>query len=160
MKRLLLVFLLTASLVSGCGFQLRGTIDLPDSIRSVKITSPDLKLKDVLADSLESNNVSVIDSADSLSAHVMIEKADIVREVTTIDPRGKATGYNLILRTKYRVVDSKGSDLIKPSKATARRDYNFDADQLLSATREEELLHDEMREEVAQSILRKMSRIR
>jgi outer membrane lipopolysaccharide assembly protein LptE/RlpB len=30
----------------------------------------------------------------------------------------------------------------------------------LSATREEELYHDEMREDVAQSILRKMSRIR
>ena len=66
----------------------------------------------------------------------------------------------LILRASYTVTDSAGKELVKPSVASARRDYNFDEDQLLSATREEELLHDEMREDAAQSILRKMSRIR
>ena len=58
------------------------------------------------------------------------------------------------------MVDSAGKELVKPSVATARRDYNFNQDQLLSATREEELYRDEMREDAAQSILRKMSRIK
>lgn len=160
MKRFLLVFLLSATLVSGCGFKLRGTIDLPDSIKTVMISSPDVQLRDIIADSLEANKVTVVNSATATSAHIKIEKAEIAREVTTIDDRGKATGYNLILKTRFKVVDSNGNDLIKPSKANARRDYNFDPDQLLSATREEELLHTEMREEAAQTILRKMSRIR
>jgi LPS-assembly lipoprotein len=159
MKRLLLVLLLSASMLSGCGFKLRGSIDLPESIRSVSISSPDVKLRDIIADRLQSNDVSVTGEGSG-SAQINIESADISREVTTIDERGKATGYNLIMRARYNIVDGAGKELIKPSNAIARRDYNFDPDQLLSATREEELLHDEMREEVASSILRKMSRIR
>ena len=160
MKRIALIFVLMASMVSGCGFHLRGTIILPDSIRTVMVTSPDVKLRDVLVDRLESNNVIIVNSPTADSAHVKVSKADILREVRTIDDRGKATGYVLIMRASYTVIDSAGNELVKPSTATARRDYNFDETQLLSATREEELYHDEMREDVAQSILRKMSRIR
>jgi LPS-assembly lipoprotein len=160
MKRIVLIFLLTASLVSGCGFQLRGTITLPDSIRTVSVTSPDAKLRDALVSSLESNNVIIVNSPTADSALIKISEADFGREVRTIDERGKSTGFVLILRASYEVLDSTGKELVKPSITTARRDYNFDQEQLLSATREEELLRDEMREDVAQSILRKMSRIR
>ena len=160
MKHIVLIFLLTASLLSGCGFHLRGTITLPDSIRTVSITSPDVKLRDALVNGLESNNVIVVGGPTADSAHIKISEADFGREVRTIDERGKSTGYVLILRASYEVLDSTGKELVKPSIATARRDYNFDQEQLLSATREEELLRDEMREDVAQSILRKMSRIR
>ena len=147
MKRIALVLLLTASLLAGCGFHLRGTIVLPDSIRTVAISSPDVKLRDILADRLESNKVTVVNSLTSDSARIKITSADFSREVRTIDERGKATGYVLILRVGYLVVDSKGKELVKPSVTSARRDYNFDDTQLLSATREEELLYEEMRED-------------
>ena len=160
MKRIVLVFLLMASLVSGCGFHLRGAIILPDSIRTVAVTSPDVKLRDTLVDSLEANNVIIVSGPTADSAHIEISKAGFRREVRTIDDRGKATGYVLILRVNYKVVDGQGKELVKPSTTAARRDYNFNEDQLLSATREEELLRDEMREDAAQGILRKMSRIR
>ena len=160
MKRFTLIFLLTASLLSGCGFHLRGTIVLPDSIRTVAISSPDSNLRDILADRLESNKVIVVTSPTSDSAHIKITSADFSREVRTIDERGKSTGYVLILRVGYLVIDSKGKELVKPSVSASRRDYNFDQEQLLSATREEELLRDEMRGDAAQGILRKMSRIR
>ncbi len=160
MKRFALIFLLATSLVSGCGFHIRGQITLPDSIRTVAVTSPDVKLRDALVDSLESNNVIIVSGPTADSAHIEISSANFDREVRTIDERGKATGYVLILRANYKVVDSAGKELVKPSTATARRDYNFSEEQLLSATREEELLRDEMREDAAQSILRKMSRIR
>jgi len=160
MKRFALIILLTTSLLSGCGFHLRGTIVLPDSIRSVAISSPDGKLKDVLTDRLKSNKVAVVSSPSADSAHIKIASANFNREVRTIDGRGKATGYVLILKVGYTVLDNKGKVLVKPSVSTARRDYNFSQDQLLSATREEELLRDEMRGDAAQGILRKMSRIR
>ena len=160
MKRIALIFLLMASLVSGCGFHLRGTVILPDSIRTVSIKSPDVKLRDALVSGLESNNVIIVNSPTSDSAQINISNVDFAREVRTIDDRGKSTGYVLILRASYTVVDSAGKELVKPSVATARRDYNFNQDQLLSATREEELYRDEMREDAAQSILRKMSRIK
>lgn len=160
MKRIALIFLLMVSLVSGCGFHLRGTITLPDSIRTVNVKSPDVKLRDTLVSRLESNNVIVVNDPTSDSAQINITNVDFSREVRTIDDRGKSTGYVLILTVKYAVVGSDGKDLVKPSTASARRDYNFEQEQLLSATREEELLYDEMREDAAQSILRKMSRIR
>ena len=160
MKRIALIFLLMASLVSGCGFHLRGTIILPDSIRTVSVKSPDVNLRDALVSGLEANNVIIVNSPTSDSAQINISKAEFTREVSTLDNRGKSTGYVLILRASYTVIDSAGKELVKPSVATARRDYNFDQDQLLSATREEELLRDEMRQDAAQSILRKMSRIK
>ncbi|GBE08898.1 LPS-assembly lipoprotein LptE precursor [bacterium BMS3Bbin11] len=160
MKSVALILLLTTSLLSGCGFHLRGTVVLPDSIRSVAISSPDGKLKDILTDRLESSKVTVVASPTSDSANIKITSVKFSREIRTIDERGKSTGYVIILKVGYKVFDSKGKELIKPSVSTARRDYNFNPDQLLSATREEELLRDDMRGDVAQGILSKMSRIR
>lgn len=160
MKSVALILLLTTSLLSGCGFHLRGTVVLPDSIRSVAISSPDGKLKDILTDRLESSKVTVVASPTSDSANIKITSVKFSREIRTIDERGKSTGYVIILKVDYKVFDSKGKELIKPSVSTARRDYNFNPDQLLSATREEELLRDDMRGDVAQGILSKMSRIR
>jgi len=160
MKRIALIILLTAGLLSGCGFHLRGTIVLPDSLRSAAISSTDLKLKDILTERLESNNVAVVSNPTAESASIRISSATFTREVKTIDERGKATGYVLILKVNYQVVGGKGKVLIKPSVSSARRDYNFDPAQLLSATREEELLRDEMRADAAQGILSKMARIR
>ncbi len=162
MKRFALIFLLTAGLLSlsGCGFHLRGTIVLPDSIKTVAISSPDVKLRDILTDRLESNKVIVVSRQTADSAKIKISSATFNREIKTIDGRGKATGYVLILKVNYQVLDNKGKQLVKPSVSSARRDYNFDPQQLLSATREEELLRDEMRADAAQGILSKMSRIR
>ncbi|NOY16739.1 MAG: hypothetical protein GXP23_07410 [Gammaproteobacteria bacterium] len=160
MKRLALILLLTTGLLSGCGFHLRGTVVLPDSIRTVSISSPDGKLKNILTDRLESSKVTVVNSPTSDSAVIKITRANFSREVKTIDERGKSTGYVLIFKVSYQVLDSRGKELIKPSVASARRDYNFSQSQLLSATREEGLLRDEMRGDAAQGILSKMSRIR
>ena len=96
MKRIALIFLLMASLVSGCGFHLRGTVILPDSIRTVSIKSPDVKLRDALVSGLESNNVIIVNSPTSDSAQINISNVDFAREVRTIDDRGKSTGYVLI----------------------------------------------------------------
>ena len=122
MKSVALILLLTTSLLSGCGFHLRGTVVLPDSIRSVAISSPDGKLKDILTDRLESSKVTVVASPTSDSANIKITSVKFSREIRTIDERGKSTGYVIILKVGYKVFDSKGKELIKPSVSTARRD--------------------------------------
>ena len=160
MRRFFLVFLLTAGLLAGCGFQLRGAITLPDSIKSVYIISPDTRLRDNIADSLRSNQITVVNEAAAGSAVIEVFDANFQREISTLDERGKATGYVLIYNASFEVRDSAGETLVPRARTAARRDYSFNPDQLLSAEREEELLRDEMRDEATYAILRKMSRIR
>lgn len=160
MRRSFLVLLLGVTLLAGCGFQLRGAINLPESIKSVYIISPDTKLRDDIADSLEANQILVVNDSTAGSAVIEVFEADYRREISTLDERGKATGYVLIYNASFMVRDSAGKALVPRSRTAARRDYSFNPDQLLSAEREEELLRDEMRGEVTYAILRKMSRIR
>lgn len=160
MRRFALVLTLSLSLLSGCGFHLRGIIDLPDSLSTIYITAPQVELRDELANALEKSGATVVNNPTADSATISIKRAQYRREVRTVDERGKSTGYILYLDVNYEIADNKGVKVVKNTRTTARRDYAFDDNQALVGQRQEEILREEMREDVAQSILRRMARVK
>jgi LPS-assembly lipoprotein len=160
MKRFALILTLSLSLVTGCGFHLRGKIDLPDSLSTLYVKAPQVELRDELGDALQTSGATVVKSATADSATINIETARYRREVRTVDERGKSTGYILFLDVDYSVVDNQGNTVVKKTRTSARRDYTFDDTQALVAQRQEEILRQELREDVSQAILRRLARVK
>lgn len=160
MKRFALIFTISLSLLTGCGFHLRGVIDLPDSLSTIYVKAPQVEIRDELGEALENSGATVVKHAAADAATISIERAQYHREVRTIDERGKSTGYILILDVDYSVVDSKGVSLVDKTRTSARRDYTFDETQALVAQRQEEILREELREDVSQAILRRLARVK
>jgi LPS-assembly lipoprotein len=159
MTRRLILILASLSIVSGCGFALRGNVNIPEALSTMAVVGNDLSLVDQLKDALSRGGVNVTDKNDKNAAVIDLGKTDYKREVRTTDSNGLATAYTLRYNVGYNVVNGAGEALQINQKLTQTRVLDFDPLQVLQAQEEEEFLREDMQEEIVLQILRRLSRI-
>ncbi|MDZ7840516.1 MAG: LPS assembly lipoprotein LptE [Gammaproteobacteria bacterium] len=152
--RALIQILVAASLVTGCGFHLRGQLPLPEQLKVIAVSGTDGEFTEEMIDALETSGAQVVDEAEA-RALLDLYNVEFSRTVRTIDTRGKVTGYILRYEVSYRIVDDEGEELRDTSMAM-QRDYNFDPEQVLQAEQEEESLREDMVGEMVQRIMRQL----
>ncbi len=152
--RALIQVLVAVSLVTGCGFHLRGQLPLPEQLKVIAVTGMDGEFNEEMIDALETSGAQVVDEAEARSL-LDLYNVEFSRTVRTIDTRGKVTGYILRYDVSYRVVDDEGEEL-RDTTMALQRDYNFDPEQVLQAEQEEESLREDMVGEMVQRIMRQL----
>lgn len=153
----LAVMTLAVTLVSGCGFHLRGKVALSKDLTPLAISGNDDGLVAVLKEALEFSGTPVVDSAASAQAVLRLTKSRVRRQVRTTDSRGLATAYRLHYRVRYDVLNRAGEVIVKGSRLSQSRDLDFDASQILTKEDEQRFLIEDMQREIAQNILRTLS---
>ena len=89
LKRWLPLLLLSAAVLSACGFHLRGKLPLADSIKVIAVESSDLGLRDSMVDALKGSGATVVVDPAVAKAVLDLHQVDFKRTVRTIDSRGK-----------------------------------------------------------------------
>lgn len=152
--RALIQFVVAASLVTGCGFHLRGKLPLPEQLQAISVSGEDLDFREEMVDALEASGADVVDEGMA-TAVLDMYAIEFSRTVRTIDTRGKVTGYILRYDVSYRVVNEEG-EVLRETSLALQRDYNFDPEQVLQAEREEESLREDMIADLTQRIMRQL----
>lgn len=160
MKRpytVLVTVLLCATLLSACGFQLRGEIGLPYA--SLYIALPESNtLRAKLARSINAATKTVLrDSAKDSQAVLGITGDSMAKNVLSLNSAGRVREYQLVRTFGFRVYDPAGRDLIPPGQIVVRRDITFDDSQVLSKQAEEGLLIRDMEDDLVQQLLRRLA---
>lgn len=155
MDRILLVLVFTA-LISGCGFQLRGSGGYELGADSVLVIGGQRELIEELNDTLKGIGV---DTQSNIAPQYTIE---ILNESTTrraVATSGNITvsEYEVRLRSQFLIVAADGEVLVPETELSAERVYSFDAGNFVSNTEEEALLVDEMRQDLAGQLVRRFS---
>ena len=146
-------------LLAGCGFHLRGAPTLPEGVSTVRIEGPTYLAQEI-AVFLESAGVRVTDSRENADAILLVGRETFDQRTLSFDPNtGKEREFELAYRTTYRLQGADGRDLLPAQSVTLLRDYVFDADAVIGKSRERGVLHEEMRRDAAQQILRGLGRI-
>ena len=101
----------------------------------------------------------VIQVPQDATAQLRIAHEDFGRRVLTVAITGKAREYELYYTVDFAVTDAAGKELLASQQLTLTRDFTFDDTQLLGKTKEEELLHTEMRHEMVQRILLRVAHL-
>ncbi len=154
-----LVLLLSLAL-GACGFHAAGTRPLPDPLKRVRIdlvapyrvSEPPVETS--LRDRLVQRGADVVTKDKGDEGVTVIRLSDLreSREVLSVGADGKALEYELILRVRYEV--RTGQHVwIPPSQMEARRDYSFNAQQVLPKEQEAERLREFLEDEMAESLL-------
>lgn len=156
--RNVLLLLTLASLLSSCGFHLRGNIPLPDGIKNMFIEAPSGTFRDKLEEVLENGGAVMATSPKSADAVLKVTKASSDRRVGTLDERGKADSYTLVFSVTYRLLDARGKELRKASLRESRQ-YNFDPELVIESESEEAELLSNMEEDIALRIVRQLSTV-
>ncbi len=156
-KRLVLI-LLSLTLLSSCGFKLRGNFEMPASMSQVVVNGGERELVDQLKELLVKSGSTVLDKGAE-AASINITKDEFEREVLTSGSDGIASSYTFRYLVDFNVTDAEGKVLQKSVSLNQIRNLTYEAGNELEVENEAEFLKEEMERELSLQIMRRLSRL-
>lgn len=150
--------LLASALLAGCGFHMAGNRPLPEPLRLVRIdmVAPyrvsEPPVETALRNRLQRRGAEVVEKSRDDVTVIRLTDLKSTREVLSVGPDGKAQEYDLILRLNYDV--RTGSHVwVPPEPVEVRRDFSFNAEQVLPKEQEAERLREYLEDEMAEVLM-------
>ncbi|MDH5357217.1 MAG: LPS assembly lipoprotein LptE [Gammaproteobacteria bacterium] len=162
-RSLLSVFVgLSLFLLASCGFHLRGSATLPDSLKTMYVQGVNLQqgLGLELKRTLTRNGVTVVSDYQQGTAVLTVTENKVERRVLSVGSDAKVSEYGLHGLITFNVSDGQGQVLTKSQQVEAQRDYRFDQEQVLGKDEEERLLREQLDQQLVQGILRRLSALK
>ncbi len=156
-KRLLLI-LIGLSLLSACGFKLRGSFQLSAQFPEISIKGGERELVERITGILTSNNVTVT-AAESGSPTLSLSRTEFSRETVSADATGIATEFEYTWLVEFSVIDANGEILLPQSSISVFNTLEYNPDDELEFEEEEEFLKEEMGKDIALQITRALVRL-
>ena len=153
-----LLALLGVVLLAGCGFQLRGAVDLPPEMARTYISG--LGERDVLflelKRQLRTAGVDIVERRDAASAELRILEKRDTRRVLSVGSNARVREFELATTVSFDV-RGVGNDF-RRERATLNtvRDLTFDETNVLGKAGEEALLREDMQRELAWQIVSRL----
>ena len=158
MKNILLV--MGCVLLTACGFQLRGQATLP--FETIFISFPaghpigtDLKRLIKVG-----TKTRIVDQAKAAQAVLEIISVSNNKEIMSVSGGGRVREFELRYRVSFRLVDSKGVELIPTNEIALRRIIPFTDAQVVAKEGEEAMLVREMQGDSAAQIVRRIEAVK
>ena len=158
----LLVTLLTL-LATGCGFHLRGSEGLPDSmvVTYIQGAKPWSSIYEDFRDALEDHGATVTEQRDEATAVLRIIENDNRMDALTVDIGGKVQELLLSHLVRFKVTAPGQEVLLDEQSVTARRSFVFNKNDILAKERESRFIRRELQRDVVNlAMLRIMTAIK
>lgn len=147
-------------LLTGCGFHLRGVIDIPEWLNNVAIISNDnnKELASLLKSQLEGYKVDVNSDPSLAKYWLIIKNSNLQQQIVSIGASTNPRQYQLILTIEFMLQTPKGQIIKAPRKVAVNRQLTVNNDRILGSNEEEALLVSEMRHDAVIQIINRLSR--
>jgi len=145
-----------ALLLGGCGFQLRGTADLPfKTIYMPPATQPGVAL-DLRRNIQAGTRTTVVD--DPKLAEAVLEFTQESREkvILSIAATGRVREFELQYRVSFRVHDNKGGEFLPSNTVLLKRAVTFNDTDILAKEKEDQQIYRSMEFDMVQQIMRRL----
>jgi LPS-assembly lipoprotein len=159
--RLLLAVIFAATL-AGCGFHLRGTLSGNLPYKTMYIALPETADVRIWLERYinAAGSTEIVDDA-KLADGTFQQLADSRQKtILSVNAQGRVREYRLQLIYSFRVVNAKGQVLIPPNEVSLSRDITFDDSNVLAKDLEEGLLWRDMNNDLVNQIMRRLSIIK
>lgn len=155
-RNAILVLMLSA-LLSACGFHLRG--DTPLAFKSAYVSGSTV-INVPLKKHLSKQGVTVLDNAETAELQVELIKEENERRILSLNGSGAVSEYEFYYRVHYRTKLSSDELWSTPLTMEARRDLTYKDADVLAKQAEEKLLVKDMRTEVLNGVVRRISALK
>jgi LPS-assembly lipoprotein len=154
--------LLLAAIVAGCGFQLRGSLSGNLPYKSLYIALPEtadvrIWLQRYIS---ASGQTKIVDSPKDAEAIFQQVRDSRIKTILSINSQGRVTEYRLQLDYAFRVVNNKGQVLVGVNEINLSRDISYSDSNVLAKDLEEGLLWRDMNNDLVNQIVRRLSLIK
>jgi LPS-assembly lipoprotein len=141
--------------LAGCGFQLRGIGEFPESLATTYIDTADrytVFYRELLAE-LRRGGVEIVDSPVDASSVVRLERDNTGQRVLTVSGRNVPTEFNVYYDLVYSVW-TNGEEVLPAQTLSVNQSYTYDETTVLGKNREEQ----EIRNSLAMNLVRQVAR--
>ena len=145
-----------ALLLSACGFQLRGTADLPFKTLYMPSTTGGIAL-DLKRNIQSGTRTTVVDSLKSAEAVLDILQETRDKQILSLAATGRVSEYRLNYRVGFRVHDGKGGEFLPASTVVLTRAISFNDSDVLAKDTEEQQLYREMQFDMVQQVMQRLA---
>ncbi|HVC12808.1 MAG TPA: LPS assembly lipoprotein LptE [Burkholderiales bacterium] len=145
-----------ALLLAACGFQLRGTADLPFQTIYVPGATGGIALE-VKREIEAGSHTRVVDDPKQAQAQLQITQETQGSQILALDVNGRVRELRLLYTVSFRVVDPKGGDFVPPTTVQLGRDVTYNDADILAKQAEQTLLYRDMQTDMVQQIMRRLA---
>ena len=151
-----------AAVLTGCGFQLRGTLSGNLPYKTMMIALPDTSEVRVWLERYinAAGSTEIIDDPKLADATFQQLSDSRIKTILSVNAQGRVREYRLQLNYRFRVVNAKGQILVPPNDVSLSRDITFDDSNVLAKDLEEGLLWRDMYNDLVNHIMRRLSIIK
>ncbi|WP_372739437.1 LPS assembly lipoprotein LptE [Neptunomonas sp.] len=150
----LICFTLAAILLSGCGFKLRGSTDIPESSRLVTLilkSDTSVSFEQALKRSISQQGINIRENAPY---QLTIKQVEENRRSITLDSKANVDEYEILLLVNFEILNSDGESISGPLVARTERIYDYDADAATASYSLEKEIREEMWQSISERIVR------
>ena len=149
--------LLVLCALAACGFQLRGSTELPFRTLWVGFSDASPLGTEFKRYIRSGTSTRLVDNAADAEARLQVLGESRDKEILSLNANGRVREYNLFYTFVFKVDDGKGRDFIAPTRITLRRDISVNENTQLAKQAEENLLYRDMQSDLVQQLLRRLA---
>ncbi|MDR0251324.1 MAG: LPS assembly lipoprotein LptE [Burkholderiales bacterium] len=152
------LYLSTAGALSACGFKLRGQVDY--TFKSIAINGAEAPgLAEDLRKLLKTvSGLAVLEHSKDAQVMLDLKQQTDDKAVLSLTSGGRAREYSLTKIYTFRLYDKDGNDWMLPGEIEIQRTYLYDDTQRLAREIQEQRILQEMQQDAAQQILRRLQK--
>lgn len=145
--------------LAGCGFKLRGDLNIPNYLQIVYITpnDPYEDFQRELRYRLKKHNVLVVNQAGPDTTVLEISKPEISQQLLAESTSGQGQRLKLIYSIKYKLLTKDKNNVREQRSITRSRELSKTNNMLLSDENEEQIIKKELLLETVNELLRQLS---
>ncbi len=153
------VALLLCSLVTACGWHLRGQVDLPIELRILNLDAKTAEplTANLIRQSLLSNGVTLSEDAP-YTLKILGQQAN--RRVLSVTNTAKASEYELSETLNFQLLDTDNQAVSEELSVTSYRTLQYDANAEIGKAQEEQNLRREMKQYNAYNVLLRLKAVK
>ncbi len=154
----LLSFILYLALVSGCGFHLRGAVELPPELAKTYLqgVAANSELAIEIEQALNRGGASLVATRKEATAVLVLHGEKTRRTILGVDRIGKAREYELSLAFSFTLKDNQLDTLVAEQRVSVEREIRYDSGNVLGNEREEENARSAMRRFAVQQMFSRL----
>ena len=139
--------------LGGCGFQLRGAVDIPPGLSPVHVRGPGLVGRSI-ENRLVASGVATTPTPVNAGLVIDILSEDRSSRVVAVDSGGKALAYMLTYRVRFTAADAAGGRIIEPQELTLDRTFDDNPDAaVLGKEQETDIIYSDMADDAADQVM-------
>lgn len=157
---LVLLFILACTILfAGCGFHLRGAIDLPEDLQQVAVLGvPSTGALAVdIRNALERAGGKMVDSAGAADSLLVISRDSVEQTVLSVNSSGQASEYQLHYQLGYRLESNDNQVLVPEQTVSLYRQYEYNPSTVLAKSDQQAELTQQMRRSAINQMLNQLA---